>query len=193
MPSIADRMTAYGLQPPSANAPAEERPASLHDALEALERGLHGLVQLGLLLTWGTASDTPAKQRSVKVSSIVDVICRHAIDLGLSQDALRIVVQIASVKTELDQTSVTTLIKNLFPAQRVPSDVVVTIVGALGQGKGKPTPGSQNGFVKWLTTVHEIIEDPSILPRLYGVLFGLLDSISIRCVSVKSELCSKIR
>ncbi|KAK7187222.1 Mis6 domain-containing protein [Paraphaeosphaeria sporulosa] len=141
-----------------------ERPASLHDALEALER----------------ASNTPAKQRSVKVSSIVDVVCRHAFDVGLDQDALRTVVQITSVKTELDQTSVTTLIKNLYPAQRVPSDAVVTIVGALGQGKGKPSPGSQNGFVKWLITVHEIMEDPSILSRLYGVLFGLLDSISIR-------------
>jgi centromere protein I len=173
-------MTAYHPQPPSANAPAEGRPASLHDALEALERGLHGLVQLDLLLTRGTASDTPAKLRSVKVSSVVDVLCRHAFDVGLTQDALRTVVQIVSVKTELDQTSVTTLIKNLYPSQRVPSDVVVTIVGALGQGKGKPNPGSQNVLVKWLTTVHEIIEDPSVLSRLYGVLFGLLDFISIR-------------
>lgn len=87
---------------------------------------------------------------------------------------------IASVKTDLDQTSVTTLIKNLYPAQRVPADVVVTIVGALGQGKGKPTPATQNALVKWLITVHDIIEDPAILSRLYGVLFGLLDSISIR-------------
>ncbi|KAL5389615.1 hypothetical protein PMIN06_010047 [Paraphaeosphaeria minitans] len=148
MPSLADH----------------QRPASLHDTLEALQR----------------ASNTPAKQRSVKVSSLVDVICRHAFDVGLDHDALRTVVQIASVKTELDQTSVTTLIKNLYPAQRVPSDVVVTIVGALGQGKGKPSPGSQNAFVKWLATVHDIIEDPSVLSRLYGVLFGLLDSISIR-------------
>ncbi|KAL1601610.1 Phosphate metabolism transcription protein [Paraconiothyrium brasiliense] len=180
MPSVTDRMTAFASQPPTANASADERPASLHDALEALERGLHGLVQLDLLLIRDTASNTPAKQRSVKVSSVVDVVCRHAFEVGLDQDSLRTVVQVASVKTELDQTSVTTLIKNLYPAQRVPSDVVVTIVGALGQGKGKPTPGSQNGFVKWLITVHEIIEDPSILSRLYGVLFGLLDSISIR-------------
>ena len=93
---------------------------------------------------------------------------------------MRTVVQIASVKTELDQSSVTTLIKNLYPAQRVPANVVVTIVGALGQGKGKPTPGTQNGFVKWLITVHEITEDSTVFSRLYGVLFGMLDSISIR-------------
>jgi centromere protein I len=85
------------------------------------------------------------------------------------------------VKTNLDQTSITTLVKNLYPARRVPLDVVVTVVGALGQGKGKPSPGTQDSFVKWLTTVHEIMESPSILSRLYGVLFGMLDMISIRC------------
>jgi centromere protein I len=90
-------------------------------------------------------------------------------------------VQLTSVKTNLDQTSITTLVKNLYPARRVPLDVVVTVVGALGQGKGKPSPGTQDSFVKWLTTVHEIMESPSILSRLYGVLFGMLDMISIRC------------
>ncbi|KAF2826193.1 Mis6-domain-containing protein [Ophiobolus disseminans] len=141
----------------------EERPA-LHDALESLHR----------------ASQTPAKQRTVKVSGVVDVICRHALEDGLAEDALRDVVHLASVKTYLDQTSVTTLIKNLYPAQRVPADVVITVVGALGQGKGKPSPGTQDGLVKWLTTVHEIIENPNVLSRLYGVLFSMLDMISIR-------------
>ncbi|KAF2129000.1 Mis6-domain-containing protein [Dothidotthia symphoricarpi CBS 119687] len=142
---------------------SEEQP-TLHDALESLHE----------------ASLTPAKQRSVKVSGVVDVICRHAFDDGLDQEALRIIIQIASVKTNLDQTSVTTLIKNLYPAQRVPGDVVVTVVGALGQGRGKPTPGTQDSLVKWLTIIHEIVENPSILSRLYGVLFGMLDMISIR-------------
>ena len=187
MPSIADRMTDPAFQPPTANAPAEERPASLHDALEALERGLHVLVQLGPLLIRGTASNTPPKQRAVKVSSVVDVICRHAFKVGLDQASLRAVVQILSVKTDLDQTSVTTLVKNLYPAQRVPADVVVTIAGALGQGKGKPTPGTQNAFLKWLITIHDIIEDSTVFSQLYNVLFGLLDSISIRWVSVLSE------
>ncbi|CAO2648421.1 Nn.00g076880.m01.CDS01 [Neocucurbitaria sp. VM-36] len=125
-------------------------------------------------------SRTPPKQRIVKVSSVVDVICRHAFDAGLDHDALRDVVQLVSVKTHLDQTSVTTLVKNLYPAQRVPADVVVTVVGALGQGKGKPSPGTQDSLVKWLTAIHEIIEDGNILSRLYGVLFGMLDMISIR-------------
>ncbi|KAL6154246.1 Phosphate metabolism transcription protein [Exserohilum turcicum] len=126
------------------------------------------------------ASRTPVKQRTIKLSSIVDVICRYASDEGLDQDALRKVVQLISVKTCLDQTSITTLIRNLYPARRIPRDVIVTVVGALGQGKGKPSPGTQDSLVKWLVTVHEIIEDPHVLSRLYGVLFGMLDMISIR-------------
>ncbi|KAI1517351.1 mis6 domain-containing protein [Pyrenophora tritici-repentis] len=126
------------------------------------------------------ASRTTAKQRTIKVSSIVHVICRYALEQGLDQDALREVVQLASVKTLLDQTTITTLVKNLYPSQRIPSDVVITVVGALGQGKGKPSSGTQDSLVKWLITVHEIIEDPNVLSRLYGVLFGMLDMISIR-------------
>ncbi|EMD87275.1 hypothetical protein COCHEDRAFT_1217472 [Bipolaris maydis C5] len=126
------------------------------------------------------ASRTPAKQRTIKVSSIVDVICRYATEGGLDQDALRDVVQLISVKTSLDQTTITTLIKNLYPARRIPRDVVITVVGALGQGKGKPSPGTQDSLVKWLITVHEIIEEQSVLSRLYSVLFDMLDMISIR-------------
>ncbi|KAF3049884.1 hypothetical protein E8E11_002227 [Didymella keratinophila] len=142
---------------------AEELPP-LSDALESLHK----------------ASQTPAKQRTVKVSGVVDAICRHAFADGLDEDALETVVRIAARKTELDQTSVTTLIKNLYPAQRVAGDIVVTIVAALGQGKGKPSPGTQDSLVKWLALVYEILEDANILSRLYGVLFGMLDMISIR-------------
>jgi len=113
---------------------------------------------------------------------VVDVVCRYAIADGFDEDSLREVVQLVSVKTHLDQTSVTTLVKNLYPAQRVPADVIVLVVGALGQGKGKPSPGTQDSLVKWLTAIHEIIDSPNVLSRLYGVLFGMLDMISIRYV-----------
>jgi centromere protein I len=165
---------------------AEERP-TLQEALNLLHQGkcrraatspVRNSAYTGL-----AASRTTAKQRTVKVSSIVDVICRYASEDGLDQDALRDIVQLASVKTSLDQTTITTLIKNLYPSQKVPGDVVITIVGALGQGKGKPSPGTQDSLVKWLITTHEIIEDSNVLSRLYGVLFGMLDMISIRCVA----------
>lgn len=123
---------------------------------------------------------------------MVDAICQHAFADGLNEDALDAVVHIAARKTELDQTSVTTLIKNLYPAQRVSGDVVVTIVAALGQGKGKPSPGTQDSLVKWLALIHEITEDGSTLSRLYGVLFGMLDTISIRCDTTLRTSPSKL-
>ena len=116
---------------------------------------------------------------------MVDAVCRHAFEDGLEEDALRAIAELAAVKTHLDQTTITTLIKNLYPAQRVPVDVVVTIVGALGQGKGKPSPSTQGGLVKWLANIHDITEDSNVLSRLYGVLFSMLDMISIRCVPTK--------
>ncbi|KAF2016733.1 Mis6-domain-containing protein [Aaosphaeria arxii CBS 175.79] len=150
---------------PSSVGERESEPAaSINDALDALER----------------ASQLPAKQRSVKVSGIVSSICDHAFAQGLDAESLRRVVRTVSRKTELDQSSVTTLVKNLYPAHFVPSDVIITVVGALGQGKGKPAPGTQNSLVRWLVIVHEIIEEQSTLSRLYGVLFGMLDMISIR-------------
>ncbi|KAF2652433.1 Mis6-domain-containing protein [Lophiostoma macrostomum CBS 122681] len=142
----------------------DREPVGVHEALQSLEK----------------ASRTPAKQRAVKVSGIVDAICRTAFDQGLDEHNLRTVVRIVSKKSELDQTSVTNLVKNLYPATRVPADVVVTVVGALGQGKGKPSLGTQNSLVKWLALAHEILEDSRVLSRLYGVLFGMLDMISIR-------------
>lgn len=117
---------------------------------------------------------------------MVDVICRHAFERGLDVDSLRDIVQVVCVKTNLDQTSITTLVKNLYPAERLPADVVVTIVGALGQGKGKPSPSTQDSLVRWLAICHEILEDPNVLPRLYGVLFSMLDMISIRCASPRN-------
>lgn len=126
------------------------------------------------------ASETPPKQRAVKITAVVDTVCSHAYEVGLDGDALRRVVYLVSHKNQLDQSSVTTLIKNLYPSQRVPADVIITVVGALGQGKGKPSPASQNALVKWLVTVHGITDDPNVLPRLYGVLFGMLDTFSIR-------------
>jgi hypothetical protein len=183
MPSFTDASTSLTysiLYPPSTNSIAGERPASVHGSVEARKKVSRLLCRGPGCSQRLPASRTPAKQRTVKVSGLVDAICRHAFDHGLDQDTLRHVVQIASRKTELDQTSVTTLVKNLYPSQRVPADVVITVVGGLGQGKGKPSPGTQNGLVKWLAIVRDIVEDPTILSRMYRVLFAMLDMISIR-------------
>lgn len=107
-------------------------------------------------------------------------LCDHAFTSGLDREVLTDVVSIVSRKTELDQTSVTNLIKNLFPREEVAEAVVVTVVGGLGQGNFKPSLTTQALLLRWLFLVFPVLESRSILPRLYGVLFGFLDMMSIR-------------
>ncbi|KAL0258692.1 hypothetical protein SLS55_006193 [Diplodia seriata] len=127
-----------------------------------------------------TASTIPAKQRTEKVNALVDAVCSHAYQQGLSRDHLASIVALVTRRNHLDQTSATNLIKNLYPAGRVPSDVVITIVGALGHGQAKPSAATQAALLKWAIAVVDALEDATILSKLYGVLFNLLDTMSLR-------------
>jgi centromere protein I len=86
---------------------------------------------------------------------------------------------------ELDQASVATLIRNLYPAGRVSDDVVVKVVGSLGHGKAKAAFPAQAALLKWLTMIYDILENQKILTQLYSVLFNLLDTIAIRFEHVR--------
>lgn len=129
-----------------------------------------------------SASRVPARARTTRLNALVDEICEHAYQSGLSSDELNRLLKLFSVKSELDQTTVTTLIKNLYPAERVGSNSLVTVIGSLGNGQRKPSPATQGGLVRWLIAIHDVLEDPSLLSRLYGVIFNLLDMVTIRSV-----------
>jgi centromere protein I len=116
----------------------------------------------------------------VKISAVVDEVCKHAFNHGLNSTQLESITSIITRKSELDQTSVTKLIENLYPAQEVQENVVIIVVGCLGEARSKPSVTTQALLVKWLITVYEVLEDVSILSRLYGVLFNLLDMVSLR-------------
>ncbi|EOD51016.1 putative mis6 domain protein [Neofusicoccum parvum UCRNP2] len=126
------------------------------------------------------ASTVPAKQRKEKASSVVDAVCSHAYQHGLSRDLLESIVQIVTRRNTLDQTSLTNLVKNLYPADSVSSDLVVTIIGALGQGQTKPSAATQAALLKWIIAVIDVLDDATVLSKLYGVLFNLLDTMSLR-------------
>ncbi|KAL1633601.1 hypothetical protein SLS56_002749 [Neofusicoccum ribis] len=134
-----------------------------------------------------TASTVPAKQRREKASSVVDAVCSHAYQHGLSRDLLESVVQIVTRRNTLDQTSLTNLVKNLYPADRVSSDLVVTIIGALGQGQTKPSAATQAALLKWIIAVIDVLDDATVLSKLYGVLFNLLDTMSLRLELVRAS------
>jgi len=113
---------------------------------------------------------------------VVDKITTIAYEDGLSKQSLDILVDIVTLPNELDQASINAIIRNLYPAERVRDDVVLRVVACLGQGSRKASPPAQAALLKWLIMVYDILENQKILGALYGVLFNLLDMISIRLV-----------
>ena len=54
------------------------------------------------------------------------------------------------------------------------------IVSALGPSKKKPSSTVQQAILRWLILVFDLLEEPAVLPRLYGILFALLDVLYLR-------------
>jgi centromere protein I len=111
---------------------------------------------------------------------VVDEICEHAYQFGLDNAELNRLIELVTVKTELDQSNATSLIKNLYPSSPIPVGVVTRVVNSLGHAKLKPSAATQVALVRWLTAVHDMLENTTALSGLYSVLFSLLDMISLR-------------
>ena len=126
------------------------------------------------------AARLPAKSRSSQIQPLVNSIASFAYNHGLRTVPLSTLLQIVRHPSRLDQTSVTTVIKALYPAGRVPSTVVCNVVASLGVGGLKPLPPTQSLLLRWIILVYEVLEDTTILTKLYAILFNLLDTISIR-------------
>ena len=109
----------------------------------------------------------------------MDTVCGYAYQNGLSTLTLSTTLDIAIHSKTLSQANRASLVKFLYPAGEVPSQLVCTAVAALGQGKQKPAVSLQQLLLKWIILVYGGLEDPSILSKLYSVLFNLLDTISL--------------
>ncbi|KAG9249192.1 Mis6 domain protein [Calycina marina] len=122
----------------------------------------------------------PAQQRTVKISHTVERVCNEAYQHGLQNASLDKLVDIVTLSNQLDQGSKGNLIKNLYPASKVPDAIVVKAVGSLGHGQTKASYSTQAALLKWLVMVHDVLENQLMLSRFYSVLFNLLDTIAIR-------------
>lgn len=89
-------------------------------------------------------------------------------------------VDIVTRPNSLDQASLGRLIKNLYPASKVPDAVVSRVVASLGHGRAKTGYAAQAALLRWLVMIYEVLENQKVLTQLYGVLFNLLDTIAIR-------------
>ena len=130
----------------------------------------------------------PSRSRSRQISPIVNSICAQAYERGLPNEQLGKILTLLPSHNHLDQGSLTTLIKGLFPAERVSSTFICGIVASLGQGYDKPSTATQGLLLRWIILVYDVLEDLATLQKLYSVLFNLLDMLSIRyyCWPAKS-------
>ncbi|KAI9802029.1 MAG: hypothetical protein M1825_003085 [Sarcosagium campestre] len=119
---------------------------TLDEALSEVEAG-KSVKDISLkrhaLIDAGIASQSPTKQKRNRTSSFVEVICSSAFEHGLSQTVLGRLIDLVTLPNSLDQTSIGQLIQNLYPADKVTDDVVVRVVGCLGQGQSRPSLSSQ--------------------------------------------------
>ncbi|PMD65163.1 Mis6-domain-containing protein [Hyaloscypha bicolor E] len=130
------------------------------------------------------AAKTPAKLRVSKISHLVDKVGHKAYEEGLTNASLSRLVDIVTLPNELDQASLGGLVRNLYPASKVPDAIVIKIAGGLGHGRSKPSYSVQGALLKWLVMVYDVLENKRILSQLYSILFNHLDTVAIR-----SQLC----
>ena len=130
------------------------------------------------------ASEGQKKTKYAVSKSSIDEINAYAAQHGLENPVLKRLLNSVVSSKSLDQASQNALIESLYPAVEVSDDVVYLVTGSLGHGSLKPSLPTQQGLIKWLVKVYDLIEDPAVLSNLYSVLFNLLDTLSLR-----ADLC----
>ncbi|KAK1655196.1 Mis6-domain-containing protein [Colletotrichum phormii] len=126
------------------------------------------------------ASKLPAKRRATNIKPTVEKVASYAFENGLLPGPLSELIDLLTRPNLLDQASLNAILKNLYPATRLSSDVVLRVVGCLGHGELKPSLVLQSNILKWLIMAYHVIEKPAILSQAYAVLFNLLDTAAIR-------------
>ncbi|OOQ90254.1 Mis6 domain protein [Penicillium brasilianum] len=125
-------------------------------------------------------ASVPVKQRYTDAGQLVKTIASDAYENGIPQNALGRLLKVLTVKNHLDQGTTTTLVKSLYPQERISSQHVTQVVCCLGPSKCKPSPATQALLVRWLIMTYDLLEDRTHLGKLYAVLFNHLDMISLR-------------
>ncbi len=122
----------------------------------------------------------PAKRRKTGIKSTIERVSSVLYEQGALPDELARLVDLLTIRAHLDQASLSSIVRNLYPSGKVSDDVVLRLVGALGHGQLKPSLPLQGLFLRWLIMVYHLLENPAILSQAYGVLFNLLGTAAIR-------------
>ncbi|RDA86591.1 hypothetical protein CP532_6014 [Ophiocordyceps camponoti-leonardi (nom. inval.)] len=126
------------------------------------------------------ASRIPPKSRSISIKPTVARLASLAYENGISEENLAQLIDLVALPSLLDQASLATVARNLYPKGSVSRRVVLRVVCALGHGAQKPSLALQAILLKWLVMVFHLLEERAVLTRAYPVLFNLLDTAAIR-------------
>lgn len=127
-----------------------------------------------------TAPDIPTKKKYPALKPSLDTIHVHAEKRGLPDEVLKTFIDAITRPNSFDQTSQKALITSLYPAGRVPTEIVSIVVGSLGYGASKASVPTQQLLLQWVIMVSDYLEAPSSLSQFYSVLFNLLDMTNLR-------------
>lgn len=128
------------------------------------------------------ASNVPAKKRVVDVKPKVAELTSVAYNQGVLPEELIQLIDLVIAPSHLDQASLNSIIRNLYPVGKVSEDVILNIVGSLGLGELRPPLTLQSSLLHWVMQVYHILDTKAqaVLSRAYSVLFNLLDVSATR-------------
>lgn len=89
-------------------------------------------------------------------------------------------VDLVTTPNYLDQASLASIVRNLYPATPVDNDVITKVIGSIGHGTSKPSLATQGVLLRWLIMIYHVMQSQDALARGYSVLFNLLDTAALR-------------
>ncbi|KAI1331956.1 Mis6-domain-containing protein [Xylariaceae sp. FL0255] len=126
------------------------------------------------------ASKLSTKQRGTSIKPTVEKLSSLAYDQGLLPTDLNELIDLVTTPSSLDQASLASIVRNLYPAASVSREIIVKVVGCLGHGKLKPSLAIQSALLKWLIMIQHVVENRNALSQTYPILFNLLDTSVLR-------------
>ena len=128
-----------------------------------------------------TAAKVPARSRKLAIKPTVERAVSVLYDRGALPEELARLIDLVTLRNHLDQASLGSLIKNLYPAGKIDHETVLKVIGALGHGQRKPSLPLQSLLLRWLVMVYHLLgSSAAVLSQTYGVIFNLLDTAAIR-------------
>ncbi|KAH8882876.1 Mis6-domain-containing protein, partial [Thozetella sp. PMI_491] len=126
------------------------------------------------------ASRVAPRRRDGDIRPTVEKAAELLYDDGALPEELDRIIELVTVKNHLSQGTQATLVRNMYPVGNIPDEVVLRIIGSLGEGRRKPSTGVQVLLLKFLVMVYHLIEKPEVLSQSYSTLFNLLDQVDLR-------------